>query len=70
MEQAELYDIAVMSGVTVLRNWRVSSPTVTYLAAEQITDFGAAPTTLILKITQVSALVGLGEALTVTVAVE
>lgn len=70
MEQAELYEISVMSGATALRTWRVSSPSVTYLAADQITDFGAAPTSLSLKITQISALIGPGEVLSATVAVE
>ncbi len=70
MEQAELYDISIMSGATPLRTWRVTSPQVTYLAADQITDFGSAPTSLSLKISQISALVGLGESLNVTVAVE
>lgn len=60
VEQNEQYDVAVLSGSTVKRSWRVSSPSVTYSAAEQTSDFGSAQTSLTVQVTQLSALVGAG----------
>jgi hypothetical protein len=60
MEQAEQYEVRVMSGSTVLRTWRTASTSQLYTAAEQLTDFGGAPTSLQMQVAQISALVGLG----------
>ncbi|MES2983898.1 MAG: glycoside hydrolase TIM-barrel-like domain-containing protein [Pseudomonadota bacterium] len=61
MEQSEQYDVTILSGSTVVRNWRVGSASVLYTAAQQVTDFGTAPASLTLAIAQVSALIGLGK---------
>lgn len=70
MEQAELYDLELMSGSTVVRSWRLATPIVTYTAAQQLADFGIAPISLSVRITQVSALVGPGEPLIGTIPVQ
>lgn len=69
MEQFEQYEINVMNGSAIARSWVTNAPTVTYTAANQTADFGAAQTSLNLVITQRSALIGPGKALTATVPV-
>ncbi|MBX9726274.1 MAG: phage tail protein, partial [Rickettsiales bacterium] len=69
-EQSELYDVKVMNGAAVVHSWRVSSPTVTYTAAEQIADFGISPTSLTIEVTQLSGLIGPGKPLLATIAVQ
>lgn len=70
IENSEQYDVAVMSGSTVLRSWRVTSASVLYTAAQQTTNFGSAPTTLSLRTNQLSTLVVPGNALSTTVSIE
>lgn len=70
METRELYDVTLMSGVTMLRNWQVTSPAILYTSAEQTADFGSPPSSLDLIITQRSELVGPGKALSATVLVQ
>lgn len=70
MEEREEYEVRVMSGATVKRSWRTTSPVQTYTLAQQIADLGGAPTSLSLQIAQVSALVGLGDAAAVVVPVQ
>jgi hypothetical protein len=53
-----------------VRSWRVGGPNVSYSAAQQTTDFGVAPTSLSIKITQVSALIGPGKTLAVTLPIQ
>ncbi|MFM9889788.1 MAG: glycoside hydrolase TIM-barrel-like domain-containing protein [Rickettsiales bacterium] len=60
-EQSEMYDVAVLAGSVVKRNWRVTSPSVVYSAAQQVSDFGAVQSSLNLKVTQLSALIGAGK---------
>ena len=56
------------SGYTTLkRTLTASTPTVTYTNANQVTDFGSGQTVLYLKIYQLSAIVGRGYSLTVSV---
>ena len=69
-EQTELYDVQVMNGSTVAHQWRVSSPSVTYSAAEQIADFGVSPTSLTIRVTQISGLIGPGKLLLATIPVQ
>lgn len=69
-EQSEMYDVQVMNGAVVARRWQVASPSVTYSAADQLSDFGSAPASLTLTITQRSALVGPGKVAEVTVVVQ
>lgn len=70
MEQSELYDVVVMNGVNPARAWQVSGPSVVYSAAQQTSDFGAAQSSLVVKITQRSGLIGPGKTLTTTLAVQ
>lgn len=69
MEQNEQYEVAVMSGATVLRSWRVTSPEVMYAAAHVAADFGTAPASLDLRVSQLSALIGPGKAVQTLVTV-
>lgn len=59
-EASEAYEIDVMSGSTVKRTISVSSPTWTYSAANQTTDFGSAQAAITFRIFQISATVGRG----------
>ena len=70
MEQSELYDVVVMNGASPVRNWQLNVPSVVYSAANQTTDFGAAPSSLTVKITQRSGLIGPGKTLITTVVVQ
>lgn len=70
MEQSEQYDVQVMNGGNVARSWLVSTVSVNYSAAQQVADFGTAPTSLTLRINQRSALVGPGKQLSITVLVQ
>ena len=69
MEQSELYDVVVLDSGVAVRTWQVSSPNVVYNIANQITDFGAAPATLNVVITQRSGLIGPGKSLSATIPV-
>ena len=68
-EATESYEVEVWdSGYTTLkRTMTASTPIVTYTNAQQVTDFGSAQATVYLKIYQLSATVGRGTALTVSV---
>lgn len=63
MEQAELYDVSVMSGGVAVRSWQVVTPHVIYTASQQVTDFGSLQPAYTLKIAQRSAQVGPGTVL-------
>ena len=69
-EATEAYEVEVLNGATVLRTLTAGAPTVTYTAAQQTADWGAALPiggTLSLRIYQMSALVGRGDPLITTV---
>lgn len=61
-ELSELYEVEVMDGATVKRSFTgLASPTVTYTAAQQTTDWGAALTSPpVFRVYQISAAVGRG----------
>lgn len=59
-EASEAYQVDVMSGSTVKRTISITSPSFTYTAADQTTDFGSPQTSITLRIYQVSATVGRG----------
>jgi len=61
MEEREEYEVRVYAGASLKRQWRVNSPLVIYSAAEQLTDFGSAPSSLQLEVAQISASVGPGK---------
>lgn len=68
-EDTESYTIDILAGATVKRTLAATSPAALYAAADELADFGAPQTALSLAIRQVSAVVGPGKALTVTVPV-
>lgn len=70
MEEREEYEVRVMSGATVKRSWRTTTPEQHYTLAQQTADFGGAQTSLSLQVAQISALVGVGDVAAVTVTVE
>lgn len=59
-EDSEQYAIDILSGTTVVRTLTATAPSVRYAAAAEIADFGAAQTTLSIRVTQLSATVGRG----------
>lgn len=61
-EEAEQYDVQILSGGTVRRQWRVTAPQAIYAAADQAADFVQLPEMLSVRVAQVSALVGPGAA--------
>ena len=61
-EGAEAYEVDVLNGATVVRTLTSSSPSVVYLSAQQIADFGANQPTLSIAIYQLSQTVGRGYA--------
>ncbi len=69
MEHGELYDVVIINGGTVVRSWQVSTPTIVYSSANQMTDFGSAPSALIVVITQRSSIIGPGKPRVLTIPV-
>jgi hypothetical protein len=68
-EASESYEVEVYASgafATVKRTLNSSTPSVTYTSAQQVTDFGSNQATLYLKIYQLSATVGRGYPLTIT----
>ena len=67
-EDSEKYEIDIMSGGTVKRTITgLTSPTASYTAAQQVTDFGSAQSAITVNVYQISARVGRGYAGNVTV---
>ncbi|MEQ1697883.1 MAG: glycoside hydrolase/phage tail family protein [Hyphomicrobiaceae bacterium] len=66
-EDSERYEADILSGATVKRTLVLTSPTLTYTAADQIADFGALQSTLTIRLAQLSSSYGHGTPLTVTV---
>jgi hypothetical protein len=68
-EASEAWQVDILDGSTVLRTLDSGTPSVTYTAAQQVADWGAALApggTLRIRICQLSATVGRGVPLTVT----
>lgn len=65
-EAAQAYEIDAMNGSTVVRTIAASTPTFAYSAADQATDFGSAQASITFRIYQLSAVVGRGLPLEVT----
>jgi hypothetical protein len=55
-EEAESYEVDVLSGSTVVRTLASSAPGVTYAAAEQAADFGTPPASVTVRVHQIGAL--------------
>ena len=68
-EAAESYEVEIYTAghAALLRTLTSSTPTATYTSAQQVTDFGSAPTSIAIKVYQISATVGRGTPLTTTV---
>lgn len=67
-EDAELYDIEIMNGLTVVRSFLGNTSTsVVYSGADQTTDFGSLQTSVSVKIYQLSGRYGRGVAAATTV---
>jgi hypothetical protein len=59
-EESERYEVEIYSGLTLKRTLTATSPTVAYSAANQVTDFGSAQSSVSVKVYQLSAVVGRG----------
>jgi hypothetical protein len=59
-EEAEAYDVLVISGSTALRTTRVTAPALLYTAAQQTADFGSLPSSLVWRVAQISRVYGRG----------
>lgn len=61
-EATEAYEIDILSGTTVVRTLTATTPTVSYIAAQQTTDFGSPQSSVKVNIYQMNAFVGRGHA--------
>ncbi len=61
-EESERYAVEIGAGGAVKRRLSVSERIITYMASEQVADFGALVTDLEIRVAQVSALTGPGDA--------
>jgi hypothetical protein len=68
-EATEQYEVDILVAGAVARTLASPTPSLTYAAADELTDFGTAQATLSLNVVQISATVGRGVAATVTVPV-
>jgi hypothetical protein len=59
-EDAESYQVDIMNGGTVVRTIASTTPAATYLATEQVADFGSAQASIAIRIYQMSARIGRG----------
>lgn len=66
-EPSEEYQIDILDGLTVVRTLTASSPTVTYTAAQQTSDFGSPQSSVSVAVYQISSRLGRGHAGTATV---
>lgn len=65
-EVSEKYEIDVYSGSTIVRTLFCSAPNYIYTAENQMVDFGRITSTIVIKIYQISGVVGRGYALVTT----
>ncbi|MEQ1788861.1 MAG: phage tail protein [Rickettsiales bacterium] len=62
-EESERYEVEIMQGATLKRTITgLTSPTTIYTAAQQVTDFGSAQSSVSVRVYQLSAAVGRGYA--------
>jgi hypothetical protein len=62
-EESERYEVDIMQGATVKRTISsLTTPTAFYTAAQQVTDFGAAQSSILVNVYQLSAAIGRGYA--------
>lgn len=65
-EAEERYRIEILAGAAVVRTLTTTAPTATYTAADQVADFGTPPSTVTVRIAQMSAVAGAGIPATAT----
>ena len=66
-ELSEAYEVDILSGSTIVRILSSATPTVSYSAANQVTDFGSTQSSVNVKIYQLSSYVGRGYGATATI---
>ncbi len=59
-EANERYDVEILDGTTVVNTVRCETPDCSYSAAQQIADFGSLQANLMVRVSQLSVLVGRG----------
>jgi hypothetical protein len=59
-EESESYEVEILNGSTVVRTISGTTPTCSYSAADQVTDFGSTQSSVSVKVYQLSALYGRG----------
>lgn len=59
-EDSQSYEIDILNGASVVRTITASTPTATYTAAQQTTDFGTTQSSVDIKLYQISAVVDRG----------
>ena len=59
-EDSEAYELDVLSGASVVRTLRASTPNVLYAATDEIADFGTPQSSLAVRVYQLSAAIGRG----------
>jgi hypothetical protein len=67
-EDSEQYAVEILSGADVVRTLSITAPSVLYPASDELADFGAAQTSLTVRVAQLSATVGAGFAATAALA--
>lgn len=65
-EASEAYEVDILNGSMVVRTIASNTPSITYTAAQQTSDFGSPQASIATRIYQLSAVVGRGYALEVT----
>jgi hypothetical protein len=68
-EQAEAYVLEIVSGGAVVRSIACAVPQALYAAADELADFGMVQTSLHIRVAQLSATVGVGHTVEVTLTV-
>ncbi|MFM9974324.1 MAG: glycoside hydrolase/phage tail family protein [Beijerinckiaceae bacterium] len=68
-EESEAYLVEVLSGQTIKRSFTVGSPALLYPAALEVSDFGTPQIRIRLRIRQISAAVGPGQAIETDVSI-
>jgi GTA TIM-barrel-like domain/Putative phage tail protein len=59
-EETEAYQVDIMSGTAIKRTLSTTTPTATYLSADEIADFGSTQSTITFRVYQMSATIGRG----------
>lgn len=66
-EDAEVYELEILSGGTPVRSFTTTAPIASYSAAQQLTDFGTTQPAIAVKIAQLSTAFGRGAAAVATI---